>query len=239
MGNKVVKQHFETAQKTGVLQITQQRLQEFPPHLRDFPNVLRTLDLSENRFATLPEAIGHFTLLKHLNVNANRLTELPEALALLVKLETLSAINNLIGPRLPVALSQLVNLKKVLLSNNQIAEFPVQLCGLRHLDLVDLSRNKLTAIPSAVGTLQAVELNVNQNQVAVLAEELAECPRLKVLRVEENCLPAQQIHARILKESKICNLYADGNLFQPKQFAGLDGYDEYMERYTAVRKKMF
>lgn len=112
MGNKVVKQHFETAQKTGVLQITQQRLQEFPPHLRDFPNALRTLDLSENRFATLPDAVAHFTLLRHLNVNSNRLTELPDALAALVKLETLSAINNLIA-RVPRGLAQLVNLKKV------------------------------------------------------------------------------------------------------------------------------
>lgn len=238
MGNKVVKQHFETAQKTGVLQITQQRLQEFPPHLRDFPNVLRTLDLSENRFVTLPETLGHFTLLKHLNVNANRLVELPEVLGLLVKLETLSAINNLIV-RVPRGLAQLANLKKVLLSNNQLAEFPTQLCGLRHLDLVDLSRNKLTALPPEVRTLHVVELNVNQNQLARLAEELAECPRLRVLRLEENCLPVQEIHERILKESKICNLYVDGNMFQSKHFVECRGYDEYMERYTAVKKKMF
>lgn len=238
MGNKVVKQHFETAQKTGVLQITQQRLQEFPPHMRDFPNVLRTLDLSENRFALLPDAVGRFTLLKHLNVNANRLTELPEALGALVKLETLSAINNLIV-RVPRSLAQLNNLKKVLLANNQITEFPVQLCGLRHLDLVDLSRNKITAIPAEVRTLYAIELNVNQNQLAAIAEEMAECPRLKVLRVEENCLPVQAIHSRILKESQISNMYVDGNLFQSKQFVDIDGYDEYQERYTAVKKKMF
>lgn len=238
MGNKVVKQHFETAQKTGVLQITQQRLQEFPPHLRDFPNVLRTLDLSENRFVTLPDAIAHFTLLKHLNLNTNRLTELPDALAQLVKLETLSAINNQIS-RVPRGLAQLTNLKKVLLSNNQLTEFPTQLCGLRHLDLVDLSRNRIASIPAEVGTLYAVELNVNQNQLAAIAVELADCPRLKVLRVEENCLPATALHARILKESKISNLYTDGNLFQSKHFVELDGYEEYMERYTAVRKKMF
>lgn len=238
MGNKVVKQHFETAQKTGVLQITQQRLQEFPPHLRDFPNVLRTLDLSENRFALLPDAIGQFTLLKTLNVNSNRLTELPDALGLLVKLETLNAINNQIT-RLPACLENLRNLKKVHLSNNLIAEFPTMLCGLKHLDILDLSRNKITNIPSAVRTLHVIELNVNQNQITALAEEMAECPRLKVLRIEENCLPIAAIHSRILKESQISNLYVDGNMFQSKQFVALDGYDEYMERFTAVKKKMF
>lgn len=45
-------------------------IKEFPPQLREFPNVLRTLDLSENHFVTLPgELIGKFTLLKHLNVS--------------------------------------------------------------------------------------------------------------------------------------------------------------------------
>lgn len=234
----MVKQHFETAQKTGVLQITQQRLQEFPPHLRDFPNVLRTLDLSENRFSTIPEALGKFTLLKHLNVNANRLTELPEALGLLVKLETLNAINNMIV-HVPRQLENLRNLKQVHLSNNQIVEFPTMFCGLKHLDILDLSRNKITAIPIAVKDLQVTELNVNQNQISSLAEEMADCPKLKILRIEENCLPITAMHSRILKESKISNMYVDGNMFQSKQFVGLDGYDQYMERYTAVKKKMF
>lgn len=238
MGNKVVKQHFDTAQKTGVLQITQRRLQEFPPHLRDFPNVLRTLDLSENRFVTLPPALGAFTLLKHLNVSVNKLTELPDALALLVKLETLNAMQNVIQ-RLPSGLGNLKHLKKVLLSHNQLTVFPAELCNLRQLDLLDLSHNKLTELPAEIGGLMAVELNVNQNQLAELRGELADCQRLKVLRAEENCLKAQAIDRRILKESKISNLYVDGNLFQSKQFVELDGYDEYMERYTAVRKKMF
>lgn len=238
MGNKVVKQHFDTAQKTGVLKISQQRLTEFPPHMRNFPNVLRTLDLSENRFVHLPDDIGRFDLLKHLNVNDNRLTELPTVLGNLIKLETLNAINNLIVT-IPRQLENLKNLKQVHLANNQINEFPTMLCGLKHLDILDLSRNKITSIPSEVRTLQVTELNVNQNQIAKLAVEIAECPKLKTLRLEENCLPLTEIHPTILKESKVSNLFIDGNLFPPKRFNDLDGYDEYMERYTAVRKKMF
>lgn len=238
MGNKQVKQHFETAQKTGVLKISQQRLTELPPHLRTFPNVLRTLDLSENRFVTIPEKIGEFTLLKHLNLNDNRLVELPEALGKLVKLETLSAVNNLIV-KLPKQLVNLSNLKQVHLSNNQIPEFPTMFCGLKHLDILELSKNKITSIPSEVKDLQVTELNVNQNQISTIAVELADCPKLKILRIEENCLPITAIHSRILKESKISNIYLDGNMFQSKQFVDLDGYEAYMERYTAVKKKMF
>ena len=123
MGNKVVKQHFETAQKTGVLKISQQRLTEFPPHMRNFPNVLRTLDLSENRFVTLPDDIGRFTLLKHLNISENRLTELPAAIGKLIKLETFNAMSNMLVS-IPREMINLKHLKQVHLNNNQLTQFP-------------------------------------------------------------------------------------------------------------------
>lgn len=97
MGNKAVKQHFDTAEKTGVLKISNRRLkvcenikyymkicvfvkkycyhisislfQDFPPQLRTMNPVLRTLDLSENCYVSIPDQIGTFTLLKHLNVS--------------------------------------------------------------------------------------------------------------------------------------------------------------------------
>jgi len=233
-----VKQHFETAQRTGVLKISQKRLKEFPPQLREFPNVLRTLDLSENHFATIPELIGKFTLLKHLNFSCNKLTSLPEALGKCVKLETLNAMNNLITS-VPLCYENLRNLKQIHLSNNQIAEFPVMFAGLKNLDMLDLSRNKITAVPAKAKDLQCTELNLNQNQISSLAEELADCPKLKTLRLEENCLQVSAIPPRILKQSVISTILVDGNLFNNKQFTELDGYNEYQERYTAVKKKMF
>lgn len=238
MGNKVVKQHFETAQKTGVLKISQQRLTEFPPHMRNFPNVLRTLDLSENRFIQLPEDIGRFTLLKHLNVSDNRLTVLPAVIGQMIKLETINAMNNMLLS-IPKEFANLKNLKQVHLSNNQLTEFPTMFGGIKNLDVLDVSRNKITSIPAEAKELQVTELICNQNQISSLAVEVAECPRLKTLRLEENCLPITEIHTNILKESKISNLYLDGNLFATKQFNELDGYEDYMERFTAVRKKMF
>lgn len=238
MGNKVVKEHFETAKKTGVLKISQQRLTEFPPHMRNLPNVLRTLDLSENRFIQLPDDIGRFTLLKHLNVGDNRLIELPAIIGQLIKLETINAMNNSITS-IPREFGNLKHLKQVHLNNNQLTAFPTMFCGLKNLDVLDLSKNKITSIPAEVKNLQVTELNCNQNQISTLAAEIAECTRLKTLRVEENCLPITEIHSNILKQSNISNLHLDGNLFPTKQFNELDGYEEYMERYTAVRKKLF
>ncbi|XP_049311181.1 leucine-rich repeat-containing protein 57 [Bactrocera dorsalis] len=238
MGNKQVRQHLETAQKTGILKISLQRLQEFPPQLKNYPNVLKTLDLSENRFERLPDELGHFTLVKHLNLSGNKLIELPDVIGELTKLEVLLVMNNYLT-KIPKTLSNCNNLKTVNLTNNQIKEFPTMLCGLKHLDVLDLSRNKITIVPAEVGTLYMTELNLNQNQISTLSEEIATCPKLKVLRLEENCLQANAFTPRILKESKICNLSVDGNLFNSKQFTDLEGYEVYMERYTAVKKKMF
>lgn len=112
-------------------------------------------------------------------------------------------------------------------------------CDLKFLDVLDLSKNRITTIPDAAGALHIVELNLNQNQISTISEKLAECSRLKTLRLEENCLQLNAIPSKILKNSKISVLSVEGNLFEMKQFANLDGYDNYMERYTAVKKKLF
>lgn len=120
-----------------------------------------------------------------------------------------------------------------------MTEFPLIFCGLKHLDVLDLSHNKLTHVPDGVSGLHVTELNLNQNQISALSDKLADCPRLKTLRIEENCLQLEAIHKRILTDSKISVLAVEGNLFEMKKFPDLDGYDQYMERYTAVKKKMF
>lgn len=174
----------------------------------------------------------------HANFSSNKLTSLPEALGKCLKLETLNAMNNLIT-FVPPSYAGLKNLKSINLSNNQIAEFPSIFAGLTHLDVLDLSRNKITSVPAAAKDLYCTELNLNQNQITSLAEEVADCPKLKTLRLEENCLQVAAIPTRILKQSVISNILVDGNLFNNKQFTELDGYEEYQQRYTAVKKKMF
>lgn len=79
--------------------------------------------------------------LEVLNVNQNRLSGLPEAFA------------------------KLTNLKEVLLSNNNFVFFPTELVSLQNVNLVDLSKNKISALPDSVSNIQAIELNLNQNQV--------------------------------------------------------------------------
>jgi Leucine-rich repeat (LRR) protein len=89
---------------------------------------------------------------------------LPEDIGKLKKLETLLLANNRIA-KLPATISNLSALRTVNLSKNGIQQFPAELCGLKNLDSIDLSHNNIVVIPDGVRGLQAVELNVNQNQV--------------------------------------------------------------------------
>lgn len=92
------------------------------------------------------------------------LAALPEELCKLKKLEALHLNGNQLT-QLPAAFGQLSALKTLSLSGNKLRTVPVQLCSLRHLDVVDLSRNQIQSVPDTVGDLQAIELNLNQNQV--------------------------------------------------------------------------
>lgn len=89
---------------------------------------------------------------------------LPSDICKLKKLETLSLNGNQIQ-QLPPTVGQLKALRTLSLSGNHISEFPSGLGSLRHLDLLDLSRNKIQSVPSEVSELQAIEINLNQNQV--------------------------------------------------------------------------
>lgn len=238
MGNSGLKQHIETAQKTGVLKVSQGKLNEFPPGFRQLETSLRTLDISDNKFVVLPNEISRFMQLRHLNLSKNKLTKIPDCIGALTKLETLNASHNNLTS-LPRTISNLIHLKQVHLSDNHIKEFPLMFCGLKHLDVLDLSKNEITSVPPEVSGLNVTELNLNQNQISHISGQIADCPRLKTLRLEENCLQLNAINPKILMDSKISNLAIDGNLFETKQLADVNGYDAYMERFTAVKKKLF
>ncbi|KAJ8878157.1 hypothetical protein PR048_022624 [Dryococelus australis] len=235
--NSALKHHVETAKKTGVLKLSQGNLSEFPSSFKQLEPLLRTLDISENKFATLPIDISNFKLLKHLNVSQNRLISLPESLGSLSKLESLSACSNKIT-YIPQTLAQLTHLKQVYLSDNQITDFPVVFCSLKMLDVLDVSRNKISNVPDRVCELQVTELNLNRNQISSVSVKIADCLKLKTLRLEENCLQLSGVHTRILTDSKISVLALDGNLFDKRDLAELEGYEKYMDRYTAVKKKL-
>ena len=154
------------------------------------------------------------------------LVEISMHIEKLVKLETISLSSNLLPTfHLPNG-GKMKNLKRVDLSSNKLKNFPVDLCTLPNVDAVDLSKNLITHLPKDVSSLKAIELNLNRNHLKYLNDALCECGRLKVLRVEENCLSLDSFTERLLKHSNISLIAFDGNTFNMKQFQDVDGYDE-------------
>ena len=62
-------------------------------------------------------------------------------------------------------------------------------------------------------------------KISKLSESIADCPRLKVLRLEENCLALSSFTTRILRDSRISLLAVEGNVFDTKTFQAVEGYD--------------
>lgn len=238
MGNSGLKQHYETASKTGVLQISNHKLKEIPQEVLSLSETLRNLDLSKNKLPYLTEEISNFKQLKQLNLESNKLEIIPESLANLKKLELLNFSNNLIA-LLPRSFCNLSNLKQVYLNHNKFTQFPLQVLCLTNLEVLEMSHNKITEIPYGMSELHVVELNLSQNEISIISDDLHQAPRLKILRLEENCLSLEAIKPSLLRDSKIHTMNLDGNLFEVKQLASLEGYNEYTERYTAMKKKMF
>lgn len=238
MGNSSIKQHYETASKTGVLQLSDYKLKEIPIEALNLSDVLRNLDLSKNKLASLPDDMCKFKLLKQLNLDTNKIETIPEFIGNLKKLEMFNISNNLIT-FLPESFIKLGNLKQVYLNNNRLKEFPKQLLGLHCLEVVELSHNKITEVPDGMSELYAAELNLSQNEISSISEDMHQAPRLKILRLEENCLSLDSIRPSLLRDSKMHTINLDGNLFDPKQLMSVEGYNEYTERYTAMKKKMF
>lgn len=202
MGNSALKAHLETSQKTGVFQLTGKGLPEFPEDLQKLTGNLRTVDLSNNKIEVLPAFIGGFQQLKSLTISSNKLTSLPNDIGKLKKLETLILNGNQLN-QLPSSLGQLKSLRTLSLSGNHFKEFPSGLGTLRHLDVLDLSKNKIQVVPAEVAELQAIEINLNQNQISTLSPEVSRAPRLKVIRLEENCLEISSIPLSILSDSQV------------------------------------
>ncbi|XP_052001760.1 leucine-rich repeat-containing protein 57 [Xyrauchen texanus] len=236
MGNSALKAHLETSQKTGVFQLTGKGLIEFPEELQKLTGNLRTVDLSNNKIEVLPAFVGGFQQLKSLTISGNKLSSLPNDIGKLKKLETLVLNGNLLK-QLPASVGQLKALRILNLSGNRFKVFPDGLGSLRHLDVLDLSKNQIQVVPAEVAELQAIEINLNQNQISTLSPEVSNTPRLKVLRLEENCLELTSIPITILKDSQLSLLSVEGNLFEVKNLRDLEGYDQYMERFTATKKK--
>ncbi|KAK6733167.1 hypothetical protein RB195_017122 [Necator americanus] len=233
-----VQRHIDNARKSRILQLKACGLKSMPSALNELYEVIRNLELSQNKIKELPPDIGYFTVLKQLHLSENALTQLPDEIGSLKNLEILNLQSNKLSS-LPDTIVGCTSLKTLNLSANNFIQFPVPVCHLMSLETLNLSQNAITELPDEVSSLNASEMNLNQNRLNFLnADALAKCPHLKILRLEENCLAKTEFTPNLLIHSTVSIINYSGNIFQDREFQSLPGYEEYQERFTATRRKM-
>ena len=155
---------------------------------------LTWLELHNNQLANLPEELGNLTALKALLLHANGLFELPETLSRLSSLTLLSlANNNLEHPAggFPDGWTSGLHAVATLdLSRNRLAALPEEVCALKQLRRLILDANSLVSLPEfAPGQLPALEvLSASSNRLDALPPSVTVLTSLQTLNVADNML---------------------------------------------------
>jgi Leucine-rich repeat (LRR) protein len=160
----------------------------FPETLTVF-KYLAELFLSGNRLTTLPPAIGQLGgSLRSLYLNGNFLTAIPAEISELANLEKLDVANNQIK-FLPPEIGNISQLEELRLNGNPIVTLPVELGKLQYLITLDLNGCALNNIPDkCLINPRLLELDLGTNQLTVLPNDFGTLTRLVTLNLADNQL---------------------------------------------------
>ncbi|XP_008308272.1 PH domain leucine-rich repeat-containing protein phosphatase 2 isoform X2 [Cynoglossus semilaevis] len=172
------------------------RLLKVPDLLDHVP--LEALDLQHNKLTELPESLFYKALnLKFLNASANDLKSIPLSSQSEESLGTLQELY-LTGNNLNEDCGAVVvghqSLRVLHLAYNQMTSFPAsKLSKLEHLEELNLSGNKLKAIPSTVSSCKRLHtLIAHSNNISVFPEIL-NLPEIKLVDLSCNELTEIQL----------------------------------------------
>lgn len=168
-------------------------IESLPPSIADM-TILTTLALSHNALAALPDALyGALTHITSVDLSYNKFDSVPEAVLRAGHIDQVHMAGNALRA-VPAGIARLHNLRVLDLGSNRIASFDSgALAGLRHLRRVDLRDNDLPAFPRellAVPTLTDVILSENRRIREVPSELAAALPDLHVLELASCALDA-------------------------------------------------
>ncbi|KAL3120844.1 hypothetical protein niasHT_008136 [Heterodera trifolii] len=237
LSSSALRRLLEQSKKSRSLQLKGAGIKRVPSGIvEEVHSLLRILELSSNKLRELPSTIGTFTMLKQLYIANNRLTNLPDEIGCLKTLELLDVSGNQLT-ELPDPLAACNSLTQVIASNNKFITFPSVVTRLLRLEVIDFF---ILHFLFPIAILRATELVIRRNQLASLnASNLTKCEQLKILRVDENCLPREAFTVELLEKSELTLITHEGNLFAEKEFQALPGYDAYEQRFTATRRRLF
>lgn len=197
--------------KVKKLDFNHNNLTEIPQELFSMQN-LSSLDFSNNKLREIPSEINKLQNLEELYLFGNLLSAIPyEELVGLQKLRLLHLGNNPInftdfknnisklqsieslylwGTRLdvfPEEITELSNLRDLILNRNNIASLPPSIGKLRDLRTLAIGHNKLLSIPNEIGLLTFLEiLDLSHNNITDLPKEIGNLINLNRFFINAN-----------------------------------------------------
>jgi len=221
-GRKVVEQKLENARKTGVLSLSEHKLEACPKQVFEISK-LTTLDLSKNKLKKLNPNLSNLKVLKSLNVDHNKLEPGSlHVLSSLPKLKTLSANHNALGRAPPPSVVPTDQQKQQQQQKQQPKAKPKSTTtktaqalpetlpkGLR---TISLSHNFLTSIPKSIVENSSVPLtmleilDLSSNRLARVPDTIASLTKLTNLNLDDNLLTGLSDAIGTLKHLKCLSL---------------------------------
>ena len=157
-------------------------------------NVLRQIDISQNKLRELPDSIGCLVNLEELRVSYNKLQHLPSTMSNLIKLKRLFLSSNKFTC-VPEVISKLISLNYLNMRKNNIQEMKFLAdndSGISFLDNLNtllLDDNLLEEIPSVIFNFRLLEtLSLANNNIRVIDNRLEQLKSLKCLSLGGNVL---------------------------------------------------
>ncbi|XP_028845431.1 leucine-rich repeat-containing protein 57-like isoform X2 [Denticeps clupeoides] len=173
------------------------------------------------------------------------LPEFPEELQRLSgNLRTVDLSNNKIEV-LPPFIGSFLHLKSLTINSNKLTSLPNDIGKLKKLETLYLNGNQLQTLPPSIGQLKALRtLCLSGNQFRQFPGGLGSLRQLDLLDLSKNhiqAVPAEVAELQVieinLNQNQVSLVTVEGNLFEVKKMSDLEGYDKYMERFTATKKK--
>eukprot|EP00250_Pteridium_aquilinum_P034372 c7496_g2_i1 orf=320-1120(+) len=166
--------------------------------------------LRDSNLKTLPsQVIDLSRSVRTLDVTHNKLVDLPVEIGGLINLQRLMASENLLQ-RLPSTLGKLQSLKVLALDENRLTTLPDELGLLVRIERLSVSLNSLTSLPSSIGSLRNLTLlNISHNRFKQLPESLGSCFSLEELLANDNTI--EELPPSICNLTHLKSLGLDNN----------------------------
>lgn len=121
----------------------------------------------------------------------------------------------------------------LILSNNNLAVFPLIISELTSLKVLGITHNSLNEVPAQISQLSKLRhLYLSQNNISIIASQIGELAKLRSLHLDDNQL--KSLPKEFKKINRLAYLTLHDNQFDPKESWGdciSDGCTVRIEKY--------